>query len=151
MVSWPRWLVKLLCDLGNIILADFHVIMFKSCFFLGVYILQSNLHDQELRLAPMAHSVRLWLETQMYWVRIPAGLDICHRVVIQCSKLFKGLECAVLSMVLCTIKNPWSHPKRVGHSPDFERPSVAILPWLCRKRRKAIFTHSLTTKNSEIK
>ena len=24
---------------------------------------------------------------------------------IQCSKLFKGLECAVLSMVLCTIKN----------------------------------------------
>ena len=29
---------------------------------------------------------------------------------------------------------------RLGHSPDFEFPSVAILPWLCRKRRKAIFT-----------
>ena len=27
----------------------------------------------------MAHSVRLWLETQKYWVRIPAGSDICHR------------------------------------------------------------------------
>ena len=31
---------------------------------------------------------------------------------------------------------------RVGHSPGFGLPSVAILPWLCRKRRKAIFTHS---------
>ena len=31
---------------------------------------------------------------------------------------------------------------RVGHSPSFGLPSVAILPWLCRKRRKAIFTHT---------
>ena len=27
-------------------------------------------------------------------------------VPIQCSRLFKGLECAVLSMVLCTMNNP---------------------------------------------
>ena len=27
----------------------------------------------------MAHSIRLWLETQSYWVRIPVELDVCHR------------------------------------------------------------------------
>ena len=64
-------------------------------------------------------------------------------VHIQCSKLFKGMKCTVLSMVLCTIKKPWSHSIRVGHSPDFGLLSVAILPWLCRKRREAILlTHS---------
>ena len=26
----------------------------------------------------MTHSIRLWLDTQMYWVRIPAGSDVCH-------------------------------------------------------------------------
>ena len=33
---------------------------------------------------------------------------------------------------------------RVGHSPGFGHPSVAILPILFRKRRKEIFTHSLS-------
>ena len=33
------------------------------------------------RPAPVAHSVRLWLETQRYWVRIPAVSDVCHEVV----------------------------------------------------------------------
>ena len=65
-------------------------------------------------------------------------------VHIQCSKLSKCLECVVLSMVLCTMENPWSRSKRVGHSPDFGLPFVTILPWLCRKRRKAIFIHSFT-------
>ena len=32
-------------------------------------------------------------------------------VYIQCPKLFKGLECKVLPMVLCTMKNPWSLSK----------------------------------------
>ena len=51
----------------------------------------------------------------------------------------------VCSAVYGTVqyKYPWSLLKRVGHSPDFGLPSVAILPWLRRKRRKAIFTHSL--------
>ena len=40
-------------------------------------------------------------------------------------------------------KNPWSYLKRVGHSLLLWLSSVAILPWLCRKRRKAIFTQSL--------
>ena len=34
---------------------------------------------------------------------------------------------------------------RVGHSPGSGLPSVAILPWLCRKRGKAIFTHSCSS------
>ena len=37
---------------------------------------------------------------------------------------------------------PWSHSIRVGNSPDFWLSYVAILPWLCRKRRNAIFMHS---------
>ena len=45
-----------------------------------------------------------------------------------------------LSVVLCTRKNPWSHSIRVEHSPDFGLLSVKILPWLFRKRCKAIFT-----------
>ena len=46
-------------------------------------------------------------------VRIPIGSDFVIVVVhIQCSKLFKGMECTVLHiMVPCTIKNPWSHSK----------------------------------------
>ena len=38
-------------------------------------------------------------------------------VPIQWSKLFKGMESAVMSMALCTIKNPWSYSIRLGHSP----------------------------------
>ena len=51
----------------------------------------------------MAHSVQSWFETQIYWVRIPVGgIFVIEFVHIQCSKLFKGLECVVLSVVLCT-------------------------------------------------
>ena len=57
----------------------------------------------------MAHSYRLGLITWVYQAGILVEPDICHRgrayALIQCSKLFKGLECTVLSMVLCTIKN----------------------------------------------
>ena len=64
----------------------------------------------------MAHSVRLWLETRMF---------VITAVYIQRCKLFKGLECALLFMVLCTRKNSSSHSIRVGHSPDFGLPSVS--------------------------
>ena len=40
-------------------------------------------------------------------------------------------------MIQCTIENLWSISLRVG------LPSVAILPWLCRKWRKRIFAHCL--------
>ena len=82
-----------------------------------------------------------WLVTWGYQVR-QIGTDICHRgcayTVLQTVKK----ACTVLHMVLCTIKNPWrSFEIRVGHSPGFGLPSVAILPLLCRKRRKAIFIY----------
>ena len=77
--------------------------------------------------------------------KLKTKIDVIPRSCFkQCSKLFKGLECAVLSMVLCTIKHPWSLSKRVGHIPDFGFPSVSMLPWLCRKWHKAIFTLNFT-------
>ena len=49
-------------------------------------------------------------------------------VYMQRSKLFKGLECAVLAMVLCTIKNLLGYSKRVGHIV----PISCFLPsWYC--------------------
>ena len=62
--------------------------------------------------APMAHSVQLWLERCTGFASRSGGrlvIEVVHNIHIHvglCSKLFKGLECAVLSMVLCTIKNP---------------------------------------------
>ena len=70
----------------------------------------------------------------------PGRIFVIEVVHIQYSKLFKCLEYAVLSLVLHTVKNSI----RVGHRPDFLLPFVAILPWFCRERRKAIFTHHLT-------
>ena len=40
-------------------------------------------HVQDMlctRLTPMAHSIRLWLETRRYCVRFLGGMDVCHRV-----------------------------------------------------------------------
>ena len=55
--------------------------------------------------APMAHSVLLWLDTQRYWVLIPAGANIFRRgCAYTLIKLLKGLECAVLSMALRTLQ-----------------------------------------------
>ena len=65
----------------------------------------------------MAHSIRLWLETGFEsWSGRIFVIEVVH---IQSSKLFKGLECAVMSMALCTIQNPSSYLIRVGHSPFF--------------------------------
>ena len=79
--------------------------------------------------------VRLLLEAHRHWVRIPGGSDICPN----CSKAW-SVQC-----VYCTVhcEEPLkSFEVRIGHIPGFGLPSVAILPWLYRKRRKAIFTHS---------
>ena len=90
------------------------------------------------RLPTLAQYLLMFAEiVRFYWVRVLAGSGICHR---GCA--FTVLQ-TMLSMVYCAlIKKPWSHWIRVGHSPDFGLPSVAILPWLCRKRREAIFTYS---------
>ena len=57
----------------------------------------------------------------------PGRVFVINVVHIQCFKLYKSLECAVLSMLLCTIKNPSSYSKRVEHSPDFGLSFVPIL------------------------
>ena len=57
----------------------------------------------------------------------------------------------VYSAAYCTVyyKEPlMSFEIRVGHIPGFGLPSVAILSRLCRKRRKAIFTHSQSVRQS---
>ena len=60
---------------------------------------------------------------------------------IQYSKLFKGMECTGTVHYKEPLK---SFEIRVGHVPGFGLFPVAILPILFRKRRKEIFTHSLS-------
>ena len=43
---------------------------------------------------------------------------VIELVHIQCSKLFKWLECTVLYIVVCTLKNPWSLSVKVLQTPD---------------------------------
>ena len=62
-----------------------------------------------------------WFESRSRWIFV---IDVGY---IHCSKPFKCMECAVLSMRVRTIKNPQSHSIRVGHSPDFGLPPVSIL------------------------
>ena len=63
---------------------------------------------------PLWLGTRCWVVTWKYWVRISAWLDVYHRgsvvVLIQCFKMFKRLDSALLSMVglLRTINNPWA-------------------------------------------
>ena len=71
----------------------------------------------------------------------PGRMFVIRVMHIQCFKRFKGLEFVVLTMVV-RCKEPVKS-FTVGHSPDFVLPSVAILPWLCQKRRKTIFPYSL--------
>ena len=106
------------------------------------YIIQSVLPPHEP--APMAHSVRLWLDN------VESGRMFVIKIVhIQCPKLFKGLGCPVLSMVLCTIKNLWSHSIRIGYIPDFGLPSVVILPWLCRNPANTKHLYSIYTTSAQ--
>ena len=77
------------------------------------------------QLAQMAHSVRLWLERCTGFEPRPGRMFVNGFVHTQCSKMFKALDCAKLSMVLHTMKNP--HSVRVWHSPNFGFSSVAIL------------------------
>ena len=62
---------------------------------------------------------------------------------IECSKLFKILEFAVLSIVPRRLYSNLLDCTMHYKAPlkPFRLPSVAILSWLCRKRHKAIFTH----------
>ena len=79
--------------------------------------------------SPMAHSYRLGLVTWGYEVRIPVGMDICHRgcayKVLQIVQRH-GVYSAVYGTVHYT-EPLKSFEIRVGHSPGFGLPSVAIL------------------------
>ena len=59
--------------------------------------------ESKQQFRPMAHSYRLGLVT---WGYRSGRIFVIVAVHIQCSKVFKGMECTVLPMVLCTIKNP---------------------------------------------
>ena len=78
----------------------------------------------------MAHSYRLGLVTRGYQVRIPVGMDICHRgcayTVLQTVQR-NGVYIVAYSTVHYK-EHLKSFKIRVGHSPDFGPPSVAILP-----------------------
>ena len=75
----------------------------------------------------MAHSYQLGLVTWGYQVRIPVGADICHcgcaYTVLQRNEEYSAAYETV------HYKEPLESLKiRVGHSPGFGLPSVAILP-----------------------
>ena len=67
---------------------------------------QTNTLDPYLMLECKASSADKSTNNQFTLQHIFGGVVRYLVVHIQCSKLVKGLECAVLSMVLCTIKKP---------------------------------------------
>ena len=78
--------------------------------------------------------------------RHPPWKCVCYFFRIIQKKLIhnRGWICVVYGPAYGTVhyKEPLkSFEIWVGHSPGFGLPSVAILPWLCRKRRKAILIY----------
>ena len=100
-------------------------------------------HCTRIRQAPMAHSYRLGLVTWGYQIWIPVGTNICHRgCAYPVRQTVQRHEVNGAAYSTVHYKEPLkSFEIRVGHSPGFGLLSVAILPWLCRKRRKAIFIY----------
>ena len=97
------------------------------------------------RPAPMPHSIPLWLETQGTGFESQSGRMFVIVVVhIQCSELSECLECAVLSMLLYTIKNPWSHSIRVGHSPGLPTSSFLLSRYCHNCAESDVKQYSLT-------
>ena len=81
--------------------------------------------------APMAHSYRLGFVTWGYQVRISVGPDMCHRgcafTVLQTVQRH-GVYSSAYGRPTVHYKEPLkSFEIRVGHSPGFGLPSVAIL------------------------
>ena len=76
----------------------------------------------------MAHSYRMGLVTLRYQARIPVEPDICHRgcayTVLQTVQIH-GVYSAAYGTV-CYEEPLKSFKIRVGHSPGFGLPSVAI-------------------------
>ena len=91
-------------------------------------ILWSNTH--------FAHSIRLWLETQRYWVRIPVGSDVCHQ---SCVSIYTVLQTVrkpgVCSAVYGTVH--YEEPLKsfdnssIGHSGDFKKNKALNCAFWC--------------------
>ena len=64
--------------------------------------LHSSLQGPRQGFSVSPHGLRQGLTLKSWSGR----MLVVEVVPMQCSKLFKGMECAVLSMALCTIKNP---------------------------------------------
>ena len=93
--------------------------------------------------APLAQSYRLGFVAWMYQIWIPVGPDISHRgCAYTVLETFGRLEVYSAAYGTVHYKEPLkSFEITVGHSPGFGLPSVAIVPWLCRKWCKAIFIY----------
>ena len=146
----------------------FYAIYFRHCLPMGVkliawklqwqpsFLLESVLPESKmtaayyvLRQAPMAHLARLGSKLRgTGFESRPGRMFVIGVVHIQCSNLFKGLECTVISMVVCTIKNPWSYSRRVGHSLDFGLPSFVTAMILHKATWSNI--HSVTNTRSTL-
>ena len=97
-------------------------------------------NEMNRALGHLCAHIELGLVTWGYQVRIPVGTDMCHSgcayTVLQTVQRH-GVYSAAYDTV--HYKEPLkSFEISIGHSPGFGLPSVAILPWLCRKQRKAI-------------
>ena len=92
----------------------------------------------------MAHRLLRWPSvnpTSNVTIQLPAGMSSVSKAVQFQTVQRHGVYSAAYGTV--HYKEPLkSFEIRVGHSPGFGLPSVAILPWLCRKWRKAIFIYN---------
>ena len=129
---------------------------FESCVWRTVSS-QSSHHPQEVLLAQFSLYVHkgglkpdsfhfYYMSNEQYFLRHfqvryqMTRIRIFVIVVVMCSNLFKCIACIVLSLILCTLKNP----SRVGHNPGFGLLSVAILPHRAESDVKQYsLTHSL--------
>ena len=59
----------------------------------------------------LAQRQRRWADVVQMFYKCFVFAGLTSGLIQIVSKLFKGLECTVLPMALCTIKNPWSHSK----------------------------------------
>ena len=113
---------------------------------------ESNVDAKKCCFNPFTHVVHLmhlsnYCVFRAFLIIVARPRWLLRIVVVhtQCSKLFKGMGCTVLPIVrIVHNKEPLkSFEIRVGHSPGFGLNSVEILQWFCRKRRQAIFTHTI--------
>ena len=99
--------------------------------YIRIYIVLPLRYPSRLRYPiAMAHSYRLGLVTRRYQVRIPVEAGVCHRgcacIVLQTVQTH-GVYSAAYGTV--HYEEPLkSFEIKVGHSPDFGLPFVAIVP-----------------------